>query len=84
MKNYKHLSQYIISTIPTYDESPATGSHLIAWQEGFEPSVIEVQFNDQHRVDIDDALDIATDHMKELDRGQNDLPSYYHTCDIAK
>ena len=80
--NYTDLSEYTLSTIPVEDGGHATTAHFIAWQEGFEPSFIEVQFDRENPLDIDDAIDIAMDHMQLLDRGQDDLPDYYCTRSI--
>jgi hypothetical protein len=80
--NYTDLSEYTLATIPVEGGGHATSAHFIAWQEGFEPSFIEVQFNKENPVDIDDAIDIACEHMKSLDRGQDDLPDFYCTRSI--
>jgi len=70
-QNTTDLRNNTISTVPAFDEENAIGSHFVGWQEGFEHSYIEVQFCDQIDVSAEDAMEIAEEHMLELNRGQD-------------
>ena len=71
-QNTTDLRFYTLSTVAAFDEENAIGSHFVGWQEGFERSYIEVQFCDQINLSAEDAMVIAEERMKELNRGQDD------------
>ena len=70
-QNTTDLRNNTLSTVAAFDEDNAIGSHFVGWQEGFERSYIEVQFCDQINLSAEDAMVIAEERMKELNRGQD-------------
>ena len=69
--NTTDLRNNTLSTVAAFDEENVIGSHFVGWQEGFEQSYIEVQFCDQINVSAEDAMEIAEERMRELNRGQD-------------
>ena len=76
-QNIPDLRNNTISTVAAFDEDNVIGSHFVGWQEGFEQSYIEVQFCDQINVSAEEAMEIAEEHMRELNRGQD------NECDLV-
>jgi len=75
----ENLRSYTLETIPAFDEENAIGSHFVGWQEGFEPTYIEVQFCKSFHMSAEGAMEIAEEHMQELNRGQNNESDLLHT-----
>lgn len=67
----KELRNNTITTVSAFDEENIIGSHFVGWQEGFEKSFIEVQYCSYIKLTAEDAIEIAEERMKELDRGQD-------------
>jgi len=78
-QNLTELRSYTISTVPAFDEENAIGSHFVGWQEGFESSYIEVQFCDSINLSPEEAMEIAEEHMLELNRGQDNESDFLVT-----
>jgi hypothetical protein len=78
-QNTTDLRNNTLSTVSAFDEENVIGSHFVGWQEGFEHSYIEVQFCDQIDVSADDAMEIAEERMRELNRGQNNESDFVVT-----
>jgi hypothetical protein len=76
-QNTTDLRNNTLSTVEAFDEENVIGSHFVGWQEGFEQSYIEVQFSDDDGFDIIDAMDLAEERMRELNRGQD------NKCDLV-
>ena len=78
MKNHtaEKLREYVITTVPAFDIENVNGSYFVGWQEGFEPSIIEVQSCSS--IDLCDAaaIDAAEEAMIDLNRGQEDSPDF--------
>ena len=70
-QNITDLRNNTLSTVSAFDEENVIGSHFVGWQEGFEQSFIEVQFCNQIDVSAYDAIEIAEERMRELNRGQD-------------
>ena len=66
----ENLRENTIHTIYSFDAMYPIGSHFVGWQEGFEKSFIEVQYCKYIPLTKEDAIEIAEERMKELDRGQ--------------
>ena len=75
--NTTDLRNNTLSTVAAFDEENVIGSHFVGWQEGFEQSYIEVQFCNQINVSAEDAMEIAEERMRELNRGQD------NECDLV-
>lgn len=73
------LRSYTITTIAAFDEDNVIGSHFVGWQEGFEPSYIEVQFCNSFHLTANEAMEIAEERMRELNRGQDNDSDFLHT-----
>ena len=67
----ENLRENTIHTIYSFDVMSPIGSHFVGWQEGFEQSFIEVQYCAYIKLSTADAIEIAEERMKELDRGQD-------------
>jgi hypothetical protein len=78
-QNTTDLRNNTLSTVSAFDEENVIGSHFVGWQEGFEHSYIEVQFCDQIDVSAEDAMEIAEERMRELNRGQNNESDFVVT-----
>jgi len=76
-QNITDLRNNTISTVEAFDEKNAIGSHFVGWQEGFEQSYIEVQFCEAFHMCAEGAIGIAEEHMRELNRGQD------NECDLV-
>ena len=78
MKNNtaEQLRKYVITTVPAFDIENVTGSYFVGWQEGFEPSIIEVQECSIMELCDADAIDAAEEAMIDLNRGQEDSPDF--------
>lgn len=74
MKNQtaEHLREYVITTASAFDTENLIGSYFVGWQEGFEPSIIEVQVCSSIDITEQDAFEEAEEVMKSLNRGQED------------
>tara|TARA_R110000824_G_C15040802_1_gene660372 strand:+ start:613 stop:867 length:255 start_codon:yes stop_codon:yes gene_type:complete len=70
-QNITDLRNNTLSTVAAVDEENAVGSIFVGWQEGFEQSYIEVQFCNLMPYRAQDAIAIAEERMKELNRGQD-------------
>jgi len=72
MKNtLENLRENTIHTIYSFDAMYPIGSHFVGWQEGFEKSFIEVQYCSYIKLTSEEAVEIAEERMKELDREQD-------------
>jgi len=67
----ENLRENTIHTIYSFHVMNPIGSHFVGWQEGFRKSFIEVQYCDYIKLSTEDAIEIAEERMKELDRGQD-------------
>ena len=78
MNNYttEQLREYVLQTVPAYDTDAVIGSYFVGWQEGFEPSIIEVQACSSMDIFEEDALAAAEDAMLSINRGQEDVPDF--------
>ena len=72
MKNtLENLREKTINTVYPFDVMYPVESHFVGWQEGFEQSFIEVQCCSYLKLSAEDAIEIAEERMKELNRGQD-------------
>ena len=78
MKNQtlEQLREYVITTVPAFDIDNVTGSYFVGWQEGFEPSIIEVQSCSIMELCDAGAIDAAEEAMINLNRCQEDGPDF--------
>ena len=67
----ENLRENTIHKIYSFDAMYPIGSHFVGWQEGFEQSFIEVQYCRYIKLSPEDAVEIAEERMKELNRGQD-------------
>ena len=83
MKNtLENLRENTIHTIYPFDVMNPISSHFVGWQEGFEQSFIEVQSCDYIKVTPEQAIEMAEERMKELNRGQNNESDTVVTCSL--
>ena len=78
MKNHtaEQLRKYVITTVPAFDIENVNGSYFVGWQEGFEPSIIEVQSCSSIEICDAGAIDAAEEAMMNLNRSQVDGPDF--------
>ncbi len=78
MKNYtaEKLRELVLTTVNAFDADNVIGSYFVGWQEGFEPSIVEVQACASMDITEEDALAEAEEAMQSLNRGQDDLPDF--------
>ena len=78
MKNYtaEKLREYVITTVAAFDTDNVIGSYFVGWQEGFEPSIVEVQACSSMDITEEDALAEAEEAMERLNRGQGESPDF--------
>jgi len=67
----ENLRENTINTVYPFDVMNPIGSHFVGWQEGFEQSFIEVQYCSYIKLTAEEAVEIAEERMKELNRGQD-------------
>jgi len=70
-KTLENLRSYTVNTVYPFDVMNAVKSYFVGWQEGFEHVFIEVQSCGYLNLSKEDAIEIAEERMKELDRGQD-------------
>lgn len=78
MKNYTadQLREHVITTVAAFDTDNVIGSYFVGWQEGFEPTIVEVKACSSMDITEEDALAEAEEAMKSLNRGQDELPDF--------
>lgn len=64
----QQLREYRLLKVDAFDNENPTGAYFVGWQDGFEPTIIEVQFDDISALNEQDAFEIAEEHMLKLNR----------------
>tara|TARA_E500000318_G_scaffold54300_2_gene50554 strand:+ start:1113 stop:1370 length:258 start_codon:yes stop_codon:yes gene_type:complete len=67
----ENLRSYTVNTVYPFDVMNAVKSYFVGWQEGFEHIFIEVQSCNYMNLSQQDAIEIAEERMRELNRGQD-------------
>ena len=69
--NLEYLRANTVNTINAFDVMNPIRSIFVGWQEGSEPIFIEVQSCKYMKLSTQDAIEMAEERMKELNRGQD-------------